>query len=271
MELTKELKQEIDSQVIRVTIESKAFEWLITALILVNAAIMGMETNPQIREQFGPLLHSLDQTLLIIFTVELALRIYVYRTDFLRDSWSLFDTTIIVIAWLPATGGLSVLRALRILRVLRLISIVPSLRKVVSGLIAALPGMGSIVMLLSLFYYVFAVMGTSLFAEDFPVWFGSLSKTAYTLFQIMTLESWSMGIVRPVMETFPYAWIFFVLFIVCTTFTVLNLFIGIIVSAMNAESDAAAAAERQAMSDDQKIILEEIKQLRRELTQLRSS
>lgn len=271
MELAKGFTQEIDSDAIRVMLESKSFEWMITLLILFNAVIMGMETSSELRQQIGPLLHSLDQTLLVIFTVELGLRAFVYRSQFLRDPWSIFDSSIIFIAWLPATGGLSVLRALRILRVLRLISVVPALRKVVAGLISALPGMGSIVMLLSLFYYIFAVMGTSLFAQEFPQWFGSLSQSAYTLFQIMTLESWSMGIVRPIMQVYPYSWIFFILFIVCTTFTVLNLFIGIIVSAMTAEGDAAAALEREALKADQEVILKEIRELRQELAEQRSA
>jgi len=266
--LSKELSLNIDVDSLKTLLESKRFEWTITLLILVNAATMGMETNPGIVASYGPLLHTLDQMLLIIFTAELLLRLYAYRGAFFKDSWSLFDTIIIVIAWMPTTGSLSVLRALRILRVLRLISVVPSLRKVVSGLISALPGMGSIIMLLMLVYYVFAVMGTNLFAEDFAPWFGSLSASAYTLFQIMTLESWSMGIVRPIMEVYPYAWIYFVLFIVCTTFTVLNLFVGIIVSAMTAEGEAAAIEERELLKQDQQVILDEIRELRSEIRQL---
>ena len=265
MELTKDLQQGFHTVSVQQAIESKKFEWFITALILLNAAIMGMETNASIVAASGSLLHSLDQSLLIVFTVELLLRLYVYRTSFFKDGWSLFDSAIIIIAWLPATGGLSVLRALRILRILRLVSVVPSLRKVVSGLICALPGMGSIVMLLVLVYYIFSVMGVNLFGEEFPQWFGSLSLSAYTLFQVMTLESWSMGIVRPIMEIFPYAWIYFVLFIVCTTFTVLNLFVGIIVSAMTAEGEAAAVLEREKLKRDQDTILQEIRELRNDL------
>lgn len=262
MELSRELHQDIDAETIKVIIESKMFEWVITALIIVNAVIMGMETNADIVDKMGGLLASADHALLLIFTIELLLRLYVYKSNFFKDGWSVFDTTIIFIAWLPATGGLSVLRALRILRILRLVSVVPSLRKVVTGLVCALPGMGSIVMLLALVYYIFAVMGVNLFGEAFPQWFGSLSNSAYTLFQVMTLESWSMGIVRPIMEVFPYAWIYFVLFIVCTTFTVLNLFVGIIVSAMTAEGEAAAVIEREKLKQDQQIILEEIRALR---------
>jgi voltage-gated sodium channel len=149
--------------------------------------------------------------------------------------------------------------------VLRLVSMVPSLRRVVGGLVAALPGMGSIMLLLGLVYYVFAVMATKLFGASFPDWFGTIGHSAYSLFQIMTLESWSMGIVRPVMEVYPLAWMFFIPFIVSTTFTVLNLFIGIIVSAMQAEHDEEASAERTALQAEQEVILDEIRALRKEV------
>lgn len=270
MELAKGLRQEIDSEFIRTILESKRFEWLVTGLILLNAVVMGLETNAGLVERVGPLLHAVDHYLLVIFTIELLLRLHVYRSSFFKDGWSLFDSAIIIIAWLPTTGGLSVLRALRILRILRLISVVPSLRKVVTGLVSALPGMGSIVMLLCLVYYIFAVMGVNLFGQAFPQWFGSLSQSAYTLFQVMTLESWSMAIVRPIMVEMPYAWIFFVLFIICTTFTVLNLFVGIIVSAMTAEGEAAAVLERQKLKQDQDAILLELQMMRMELTRIKS-
>ena len=175
------------------------------------------------------------------------------------------------IALVPASAGFAVLRAFRILRVLRLLSVIPSLRNVVTGLIAALPGMGSISVLMLLVFYVFSVMATKLFGPSFPEWFGTLGASAYSLFQIMTLESWSMGIVRPVMEKFPYAWAFFIPFIMSTTFTVLNLFIGIIVSAMQAEHDQEAAEDRNQLHNEQEEILSEIKALRREIAEMKKT
>ena len=144
-------------------------------------------------------------------------------------------------------------------------------RRVVGGLIAALPGMGSIVLLLLLVFYVFSVMATKLYGGSFPEWFGSIPSSAYSLFQIMTLESWSMGIVRPVMAQYPMAWAFFVPFIVATSFTVLNLFIGIIVSAMQAEHEQQASADREAMHGEQEVILDELRALRREIAELKAA
>ena len=179
------------------------------------------------------------------------------------------DVGLTVSLVIPATGNLSVLRALRILRVLRLISVVPSLRRVVGGLLAALPGMGSIAVLLMLVFYMFSVMATKLYGGNFPDWFGSVGASAYSLFQIMTLESWSMGIVRPVMEVYPYAWLFFLPFILVTSFTVLNLFIGIIVDAMQKEHEIEADASRAAVLSETEHILDEIKSLRAEVADLK--
>ena len=251
-------------------IESRTFEIFIMALIGINAITLGLETVPSVMNAYGPFLIALDRTILAIFVVEIGARLLVQKSAFFRDPWRIFDLAVVSVALIPSAGGLSVLRAFRILRVLRLVSIVPSLRRVVGGLVAALPGMGSIMLLLSLVFYVFSVMATKLFGGSFPEWFGSIPASAYTLFQVMTLESWSMGIVRPVMEVYPYAWAFFLPFILSTTFTVLNLFIGIIVSAMQAEHDAEASADRQALAGEQETILSEIRALRTEIAALRN-
>jgi len=254
---------------LRSLVESRRFDAFITAIIIVNAITLGLETSARAVEAAGPLLTAVDRVILGVFVLELAARVVVYRGAFFRDPWRIFDLVVVGFALVPATGNLSVLRALRILRVLRLVSIVPSLRRVVTGFIAALPGMGSIMLLLALVFYVFSVMATKLYGPSFPEQFGTLGASLYTLFQIMTLEGWSDGIVRPIMEVYPMAWAFFIPFIVATSFTVLNLFIGVIVSAMEAEHEATAAAERNAMQDDQDAILREIRALRAEVAEMR--
>ena len=254
---------------VKALVTSRNWEIGIISIIVLNAVTLGLETSSSVMEQVGGILLFVDRVILGIFVIELILRLYAHGLKFFKDPWSIFDFLIIGISLMPASGAFTVLRSLRILRVLRLISVVPSLRRVIGGLIAALPGMGSIVVLMALVFYVFAVMATKLYGETFPDWFGDLGASLYTLFQIMTLESWSMGIVRPVMEVYPMSWLFFVPFILCTAFTVLNLFIGIIVSAMQEEHDAEADANRQAIHDDTVLILEEVKGLREELKQLR--
>lgn len=243
-------------------VDSQPFQGFIIAVILVNAVVLGLETWPVAMDRAGGLLVALDRVALAIFVVEIALKLIAHGWRFFRSGWNLFDFAIVGIALVPATGGLSVLRALRILRVVRLVSVVPSLRRVVEGLLRAIPAMGSVVALLGLLFYVSSVMATKLFAEAFPDWFGSVGASLYSLFQIMTLESWSMGIVRPVMEVYPWAWLFFVPFILVTSFMVLNLFIAIIVTAMT-ESDTPPSPVPV------KELAEELRALRAELQALR--
>ncbi len=224
-------------------------------------------------ESHGALLRAIDRALLLVFAAELGLRIYAFRGRFFRDPWGLFDLAVVGIAWLPATGALSVLRALRILRVLRLVSVVPSLRVVVEAMLAALPGMGSIVLLMALLFYVFAVMAVKLYGEDMPEAFGTLGASLFTLFQLMTLDDWA-NIVKPAMERHPLALLFFLPFILVATFVVLNLFIGVIVESIQSlreEREAAEMAEaREEAHADAAVLLREIQALRAEMAALRA-
>ncbi|MCU0926257.1 MAG: ion transporter [Hydrogenophaga sp.] len=219
-------------------VASRQIQHLILTLIVINAVVLGLETSPSVMAQAGDLLRSIDRALLAVFVVELALRLYAHRGAFFRDPWSVFDLIVVAIALVPASGPLAVLRALRVLRVLRVLTLVPSMRRVVGALLSAIPGLSSIALVLLLVFYVFGVIATHLFGPAFPEWFGHLGRSLYTLFQVMTLESWSMGISRPVMEKVPYAWAFFIIFILFATFTMLNLFIAIIVNAMQSFSEA---------------------------------
>ncbi|WP_430471048.1 ion transporter [Thalassospira lucentensis] len=249
-------------------VESSRFQNFITAVIALNAIILGLETSSTVMDVAGPFLHALDQIAVTIFVIELAMKLAVYRFGFFKRSWNVFDFTIVAITLMPAGQGLSVLRALRILRAFRLISTVPSMRKVVEALMRAIPGMVSVLTLLSLVFYVSAVMATKLFGDGFPEWFGSIGASLYSLFQIMTLESWSMGIVRPVMESYPMAWLFFVPFILVTTFAVLNLFIAIVVDAMSSHVDVEATQTRTEIHIDHHEIMDELRALRHEMAKL---
>ncbi len=218
-------------------LESAGVRKFITAVILFNAVILGLETSDMAMAKAGLLIGFLDRMCLAIFVLELVLKLLVYRLRFFRDGWNIFDFVIVAVSLVPAAQSLSVLRILRILRV---VSVAPRLRRVVEGFITALPGMASVFLLMGIIFYIGSVISTQLFSTDFPKWFGSLAQSAYSLFQIMTLESWSMGIVRPVMEVYPYAWAFFVPFIMVTTFAVVNLLVGLIVNSMqDAHSEEA--------------------------------
>ncbi len=238
---------------LRTILESPRFVNFIMVVIIFNAILLGLETSKTVMDGFGPMILLLDSICLAIFVTEIALKLIVYRLRFFRDGWNIFDFVIVGISLIPVTQGFTALRALRILRVLRLVSTTPRLRRVVEGLISALPGMASVFALMALIFYIGAVIATKLFGFSFPEWFGTLGRSGYSLFQIMTLESWSMGIVRPVMEVYPLAWMFFIPFIMVTTFAVVNLLVGLIVNSMqdahHAENNAETDAYRGSVTD----------------------
>ncbi|HZG08288.1 MAG TPA: ion transporter [Allosphingosinicella sp.] len=243
-------------------VESRRFEHAITAVIVINAIGLGLETSPEVMARFGGIIQALDRAAIAIFVVELAIKLFAYRLSFFRNGWNIFDFVIVSVALVPASQQFSVLRSLRILRALRLISVVPSMRKVIVGLFSAIPSIGTVIVMLLLLFYISAVMSTKLFGAAFPEWFGSLGASLYSLFQIMTLESWSMGIVRPVMEQFPHAWAFFVPFILLTSFIVLNLFIGVIVNAMSEATEEEAHDERESILRELRALGDEVRALR---------
>ncbi len=229
--------------------ESSRVSNFIVVLIVLNAITLGLETSTTAMAHFGDVLLAFDRLILGVFVAEITIKLFAFRWRFFREAWNVFDFLIVAIALVPASGPLAVMRVLRVLRVLRLLSLVPRLRFVVEALLRAIPGIASIGLLMLVLYYVFAVMATGLFGNTHPQWFGTIGRSMYTLFQIMTLESWSMGIVRPLMETQSYAWMFFIPFILIATFTILNLFIAIIVDTMQTMHEATHRQEEKLITE----------------------
>ncbi len=247
-------------------VESGRVQAIVVGVILLNALVLGLETDKGLVAAHGLLLKTVDKACMAVFLVELAIKLLAYRLHFWRSGWNVFDFLVVAIAFIPGNGAWSVLRALRVLRVLRLLTVVPQLRRVVAAFIHAIPGLFGVVMVMAIFFYTAGVLATTLFGGTHPQWFGSLGASLYTLFQIMTLESWSMGIVRPVMESHPWAWAFFVPFIVIATFTILNLFIGIIVSTMQELGTADLAS-----TPDSKTIRESLERIENQVRDLKAS
>lgn len=238
----------------------------ITILILINAVTLGLETNPAIMSRYGGILVAIDHTILFIFVCEILLKLFSFRLHFFRSGWNVFDFLIVGISVLPALGPFDIMRTLRVLRVMRLISIVPKMRRVITSLLSAIPGMTSVLAVLLLIFYVAAVMTAQLFgAVQEPAMqnlYGTIGDSMFTLFQLMTLEGWVDDIAGPTMALFPWSWVFFVFFIVITSFAVLNLFIGIIVDAMQImHSEEADDLRHQDHSEEMQAILEIQKKL----------
>jgi len=244
---------------------SRWFQTLIVSLIIINGITLGLETVKDLSPVVSKLLSVVDSVITSIFVVEIILRVYAHRLSFFKDGWSLFDMTIVLISLFPGNSGFEVFRILRVLRLFRLVTVVPQMRKIVMALLGTLPGIATIAGLLGLLFYMFAIMATHLYGESFPEWFGDLGESFYTLFQIMTLESWSMGIVRPIMEKHPLAWIFFIPFIFIATFIMINLIVAVVVDAMN-EMQEETQLDIKEKEDE---ILEEIHSLKAEIAELK--
>lgn len=256
---------------------STAAQTAVLVVIILNAITMGLETSDSIMANWGGTLHLLNQVAMAIFIVELALKLFALGPRFFRDGWNIFDFVVVAIALAPATGQFAVLRALRVMRVMRLINRLPQLRRIASALVQAIPGIGAIAGLMGIVFYVAAVMATMMYGDNFPEWFGTVGASLYSLFQIMTLESWSAGIVRPVMEVHPNAWIFFVTYILVSAFVMLNLFVAVIVDAMSSLSSTdpgtikspAPVPDAEPMREDFFSTGSEVRELRAEVAALR--
>ncbi len=220
-------------KIIKKFIEHSYFERFIISIILINWVTMWLETSKEIMQSYWDILYFFDKIVIWIFVIEALLKIYTYKVNYFKSWWNLFDFSIVIISLIPASWPFQILRILRVLRLLRLITIIPSMRKIVSALLWVIPWILSVWWLLLIIYYVFAIMVTQLYWETFPQWFGNIWASFYSLFQIMTLESWSMWIVRPIMEVYPSAWILFVTFVLISTFIMINLIVAIVVDAMN--------------------------------------
>ncbi len=248
-------------------VESGVFQITVLTLIIVNAVILGADTFPGVKARFGDVLMFTDRVIIYAFVGEIILRILAEREAYIRNGWNVFDFVIVMISLLAATSGLAALRAFRVLRVLRVITVIPRMRLVVSAFLDSIPGIASVGVVLALIVYVFAVIAASLYGPDHPELFGNVFTAMYTLFQVMTLEGWP-DIAATVAETHTRSWIFFLTFVMIATFTMLNLFVGIVVRVVEEDSDPVIddlAASQQVISADLKALREDIAALSRSL------
>ncbi len=267
---------------LRDAIESALFRNLITALIILNALILGLLTHDGWSPEVRSALAGTDQAITWLFAAEIATKLIAFRLSFFRSGWNWFDFLVVAVSLVPAGREISVLRALRVLRVLRLLHMVPMLRRITEALLKALPGMGAILAVLALLTYVAAVMATNLYGSsndpEVQALFGDLPKSAFTLFQVMTMDGWRNEVVQKVMDAgHPYAWVFFLGFIFLASFAVLNLFIALIVEALQAEQEAMqeeqiGKLEEEALEahEERRETLAALRALREEVAALRA-
>jgi voltage-gated sodium channel len=255
----------------RRVIDAPWFEPFMIGLILFNAVLIGLETFPEIDRQYADLLHLGNHLILAVFVVEAGLKITAVAPRFrlyFGNGWNLFDFSIVVLSLIPATGEAAlVARLIRILRVLRLVSAVPQLRLIVATLVRSIPSMGHVIMLMSVIFYIYAITGVHLFAEADPAHWGSLGTSLLTLFQLVTLEGW-VELMETAMETQPWAWIFFVSFVLLGTFVILNLFIAVVINNLETSKLEQLAELEQPVTHDE--ILKELERTRDALRDLQA-
>lgn len=253
-------------------ISSQAFSNFILLVVLINSIVLGLLTSPSIVAFCGPILYTIDKICLYIFIAEAVLKISVLRVEYFKSGWNIFDFLIVlssVVSSFPALSSFRILRIIRVFRALKFISGVKHLQTIVLAIGKSIPSISWTALLIALVYYIYAIIGTLLFGENFPDWFGSINRSMYSLFQVMTLESWSMGISRPVMNIFPYAWIYFISFVIVSSFVMLNFIVGIVVNSI-----CEVSAQRE-NGEKKKIVeatpLEELEIIRCRLKKLEES
>ncbi|WP_017558298.1 ion transporter [Nocardiopsis baichengensis] len=231
-------------------VDAAWFQNTVIVLIVLNAVSLGLETYDGLFRAWEPWFRAAETAFVGLFAAELLLKGYARGARFFRDPWNWFDMLVVGIALVPATGGFSVLRLLRILRILRLVSVVPQMRHIVSALFRAVPGMGTVIGLLLITVYTSAVLAEKLFSRTAPEYFGDLGTSLFTLFMVMTTENWP-DVADAVMAEHPAAWVFFVGYMVVTAFVILNLVIGVVVTALEQEVNAERWREDQELELEQ--------------------
>lgn len=250
-------------ETLRKFVESSAFQVGVIVLVLVNAVILGAETLAPVKASYGTTLMIIDRMIIYAFVLEVFCRFAVQPSAYFRNGWNIFDFVVVAISLIATTSGLAAIRAFRVLRVLRVVTVIPRMRTVVAALFDAIPGIASVGIILVLIVYIFAVIAANMYGPAHPEIFGDVFVAMYTLFQIMTLEGWP-DIANAVAQTHPRSWIFFLTFVLIATFTMLNLFVAIVVKVIEEDSD-------QEVRDEIGALRKEIGALRDDIAHLRIS
>ena len=240
MHITQSLRRLVDDN------PNSIFEYIILFVIIVNMVSMGLETVSTLSE-YRHIFFIIDQVCLWIFIVEIVIKFIAYNKDFFKYKWNIFDLVIVAVSILSSFSYFTVLRVLRIFRSARILNAIRSMRAIkafrfidslnqlktiFTALVKSIPGIIWTCLLLMIFFYIYAIVGTNSFGSDFPEYFGSLGRSLLTLFQVMSFDSWFSGITRPVLHVFPWAWVYFISFALISTYVIMNIIIGILVNSI---------------------------------------
>jgi voltage-gated sodium channel len=264
--------------------DSNRFQLFILGVILANAVVLGLETYDSIERDAGEVLNLLNGIFLGIFVIEIAIRIAAHGRrpqDYFKSGWNVFDFVVIGGAFLPGLRqNATALRLLRLLRIVRVVSLFPDLRFLIRGMAASLPPIGSMAMLTGLLIYVYGILGWILFADTDPGHWGDIGEAMLSLFVVLTLESWP-EIMGEVIDVHPWAWLFFVSYVLIASFLLINMVIAILINSLEevkameaiekhlesrrAERDEAEEADGKAAAERLALIREALDELEEEL------
>lgn len=225
-------------------VESDGFRRAVIAVILLNALHIGLETDPGMVARYGPVLRGVDRAILGLFALEMVLRLLAASpaAAFLRDPWNWFDCAVIGAGFLPDSEFLTVFRLLRILRLMRTVRVLPGLKHVADAVFETLPSLTNVLIILSLLFYTYGTAGTLLYGPLLPEKFGSLGRSLLTLCEVITLEGWGEPM-RALLPRAPFAWVYFVSFILLGTYFALSSVVQILVSRLIDEDGRRETSE----------------------------
>ncbi|BBM00854.1 ion transporter [Microbulbifer sp. GL-2] len=250
-------------------VEAPLFNQVIIGIILLNGIAVGLETSNWVVERFGALLKATNQLVLGAFILEALVKIAAHGVRpwrYFANGWNCFDFTIIVLSLIPAAGPLATLaRLVRVLRVLRLVSAFPELRTLVDTLLRSLPSMFHIALLMGIIFYIYGVAGYFLFHDVDPTHWRNLPIALLSLFRIVTFEDWT-DIMYTAMDAMPWAWVYFISFVVMGAFVMINLFIGVVLN--NLEEAKLRRMDELCLPPSQTEILRELRSTQAALARL---
>lgn len=253
---------------------NKFFEAFVIAIIVVSALVIGAKTYEEETSRFEQWLLYLDQAITVFFLVEILIRIAAEGSllRFFKRGWNVFDFVIVTASLIPMDDSEMVLlaRLLRIFRVLRLVSMIPELQMLLSALVKSIPRMGYVVLLMFIIFYIYAAIGSFLFADVDDFLWGNISISMLTLFRIATFEDWT-DVLYATQEVYAWSWIYYLTFIFLTAFIFLNMMIGIVLDVMQKESAALDLLNNEEEVDEMKELRSEVSEMRSQLDRMEAA
>lgn len=235
-------------------LESKTGHYFIGTIILINSIILGAQTFQNIPIHIAEYLHHSDKIILGIFITEMIIKLLAGGRSFFHNRWNIFDLIIIFGSSIHHHDFLPLLRGFRVMHLVTMIEAATKIRHILSGFWKAIPGAMSVLGLLLLFFYIYSVIGVFIFRDLGIPQFQHIGVSMETMFQILTGDNWS-DIMYLVEKVSRHAWIYFITYYIVMVFVILNLFIGVVVGALQAAEEEIFQKEKDTDTNKEQLIL----------------